>query len=37
MNKNKKIGPVVRPYAEGLTTLQVTFKVINLVVTPYTV
>jgi hypothetical protein len=37
MNKNNKIGPVVRPYAEGSTTLQVAFTVHLRYVTPYVV
>ena len=37
MNKNNQIGPVVRPYAEGLSTLQVAFSVHIQKVTPYKV
>ena len=34
MNKNNIAGPVVRPYAEDLITLQVTFSVHIQTVTP---
>lgn len=34
---NKNIGPVVRPYAEGLSTLQVAFSVHIQNVTPFEV
>ena len=38
MSKNNHHnGPVVRPYAEGFSTLQVAFSVYTLDVTPYEV
>lgn len=37
MENNHYSGPVVRPYAEGLTTLQVVFSVQILYVSPYKV
>ena len=37
MNKNSQFRPVVRPYVEGLTTLQVAFSIHIQSIIPYAV